>query len=253
MVADGLIEVDQSALAAFPDVTWEYWDELGDRYQSNKRACSRIEMIPAPFAELIRELCEPRALRALETITGIKRLLPDPYLVGGGLHLSGPGGILSPHTDFHHHRQLDLYRRINLLLYLNEEWSEADGGCLTLYDGSWAAKTIVPAWCRTVIFQTDDRSVHGFPIGVAAGRWRRSVALYYYTAAETRSFSGDATTFWREHGEQPGLTRRGRMLVYRGLLNLSRGISVLAHLVNPNQGLGLVRTVLANRKKARRR
>ena len=66
--------------------------------------------------------------------------------------------------------------------------------------------------------------MHGFPVPVAEGKWRRSVALYYYTAAPTDNFSGDETTYWREHGE----------LAYRGLLRASRRISIWANTVNPN-------------------
>jgi Rps23 Pro-64 3,4-dihydroxylase Tpa1-like proline 4-hydroxylase len=249
LVVDDLLRIEPNQAQKFPDITWDRWNELGDRYQHNKRACSDIEAIPEPFADLIRELSEPRFLRALEKITGIEQLLPDPYLAGGGLHLSGPGGILSPHTDFHYHRALNLYRRINVLIYLNEGWTLSDGGCLSLYDGDNPVQTVVPNWGRMVVFRTDDKSVHGFPVPVADGKWRRSVALYYYTAAPTPGFSGDETTYWREHGEQRSPVHRVRFVLYRALLNLSRGISILAHIVNPNQGLGLVRTVLANRRK----
>jgi hypothetical protein len=219
-------------------------------YQQNKLACADLELIPEPFRALIRELCEPRFLRVLEQITGIQQLLPDPYLVGGGLHLSGPGGVLSPHTDFHYHRALNLYRRINVLVYLNQGWSLEDGGYLSLYDRyGRAVQTVVPQWGRTVIFRTDDQSVHGFPVPVVEGKWRRSVALYYYTAAPTDNFSGDETTYWREHGELAGVVRKGRFLAYRGLLRLSRAISILAHIMNPN--VGLLRIALAGRRKAK--
>ncbi len=240
-------------MSAFPDVSWPGWDQLGDRYQQNKLSCSDLELIPEPFRALIRELSEPRFLRALEEITGIKQLLPDPYLRGGGLHLSGPGGILSPHTDFHYYRGLSLYRRVNVLVYLNEDWSLQAGGCLSLYDRQHRiVQTVIPEWGRAVIFRTDDHSVHGFPVPVAEGKWRRSVALYYYTATPTDNFSGDETTYWKEHEAPAGVVRKARFVFYRTLLNLSRGISIFAHVVNPNQGLGLVKTVLANRRKAKR-
>ncbi len=252
LVVDDLLLFSPSAARSFPDISWPGWDELGDRYQQNKRACANLELIPEPFKALIRELSEPRFLRVLEQITGIQRLLPDPYLMGGGLHLSGPGGILSPHTDFHYYRALNLYRRINVLVYLNEDWSLQDGGCLSLYDSqNRAIQTVLPDWGKVVIFRTDDQSVHGFPVPVAKGKWRRSVALYYYTAAPAGNFSGDETTYWREHGEQAGVIRKTRFVAYRCLLNLSRVISILAHVVNPNQGVGLIRTALANRRKAR--
>ena len=79
--------------------------------------------------------------------------------------------------------------------------------------------------------------MHGFPVPVAEGKWRRSVALYYYTAAPTKNFSGDEMTSWKEHGEQVGAVRKARFLVWRGLLNLSLFIGILAHIVNPNIGV----------------
>ncbi|ASQ87051.1 hypothetical protein CE197_16725 [Mycobacterium intracellulare subsp. chimaera] len=236
LVLDDLLRLSPSAGSAFPDMSWSGWGESGNRYQHNKRYCFDIDLIPEPFRALIRELSEPRFLKALEQITGIKQLLPDPYLIGGGLHLSGPGGVLSPHTDFHYHRVSNLHRRINVLVYLNDAWSLEDGGCLSLYDQQGkAVQTVVPDWGRIVIFRTDDQSVHGFPVPIAEGKWRRSVALYYYTAAPTDSFSGDENTYWRQHGEQSGFVRKARLSAYFGLLNVSRVIGFLAHVINPNQ------------------
>jgi Rps23 Pro-64 3,4-dihydroxylase Tpa1-like proline 4-hydroxylase len=238
LVVDGLLRLSPSAASAFPDISWPWWNELGGHYHQNKRYCSDLDLIPEPFRALIRELSEPRFLRVLEQITGIRQLLPDPYLIGGGLHVSGSGGILRPHTDFHYYRALNLYRRINVLVYLNDGWSLEDGGCLSLFDTHVrAVRTVVPDWGRVVIFRTDDQSVHGFPVPVAEGKWRRSVALYYYTAAPTEKFSGGEMPYWREHGEQAGVVRKGRFIVHRGLLNLGRVFSILAQLVNPNVGV----------------
>jgi hypothetical protein len=236
LVLDDLLQLLPEAASTFPDIAWPWWNEMRNRYQQNKRFCSDVNLIPEPFRGLVRELSEPRFLKVLEDITGIKQLLPDPYLLGGGLHLSGPGGILSPHTDFHYYRALNLYRRINVLVYLNDGWSLQDGGCLSLCDKEGhVVKAIVPDWGKVVIFRTDDQSVHGFPVPVAEGRWRRSIALYYYTAAPTEHFSGDETTYWREHGEQAGAVRKARLRVYRSMLNVSRRISILASAVNPNR------------------
>jgi hypothetical protein len=255
LVLDGYLDVDPQALASWPDPDWDGWATLDHAYSPHKRQLEDIALIPEPMAGLVRQLCEPRFLRVLEQITGIPKLLPDPYLTGGGLHMSGPGGVLNPHTDFHHHRSLNLYRRINVLVYLNEDWSLDDGGCLSLFDkaSGQPVETVVPAMGRTVIFRTDDQSVHGFPTPVAEGKWRRSIALYYYTSDEAAVFSGDATTYWMETDAQRGVIRKARFALYRALLNASRAISVLAHVVNPNQGLGLVRSILRNRRSARDR
>ena len=235
IVVDDLLRLPPAAASAFPDISWPWWNAMSASYMHNKHFCEDLNLIPEPFRALIRELSEPRFLRVLEQITGIKQLLPDPYLVGGGLHLSGPGGILSPHTDFHYYRGLNLYRRINVIVYLNDGWSLQDGGCLSLYDKQHrVAKTVVADWGRVFIFRTDDQSVHGLPVPVAEGKWRRSVALFYYTAADSDNFSGDETTYWKEHGEQTSVVKKARLLVYRGLLNLSRFISFWAHFANPN-------------------
>ena len=128
LVLDDLLRLSPSATSAFPDISWPSWfNEPGNHYQPNKQRCSDLDLIPEPFKALIRETSEPRFLRVLEQITGIKQLLPDPYLVGGGLHLTGPGGLLRPHTDFHYYRPLNVYRRINVLIYLNDGWSVRTG------------------------------------------------------------------------------------------------------------------------------
>jgi hypothetical protein len=239
VVLDDVIAHDAGdALRRFPDAAWDGWQRYGDEYQRGKMICRDIEVIPDPFRAMIHELSEPSFLSFLERLTGIERLLVDPYLEGGGLHASGGGGILAPHTDFHVYARLDLYRRLNVLVYLNPGWKDEYGGCLELYEvgGDQPVKTIVPQWGRCVIFQTDDRSVHGFSKPVEGeGRYRRSIALYYYTSTEAENFSGDTNTYWKQHGELHG-ARRARFAVYRALLTGSRAFSYLAHRANPNLG-----------------
>lgn len=231
-----MLNAGPSIMESFPDPQWPSWTALGDTYQFRKFTCSNIEVIPDPFRQLIRELSDPTTLRLLEQLTGIKKLIPDPYLKGGGLHMSGPGGVLAPHTDFHLYEPLSLYRRINILVYLNDEWEESYGGCLQLGDPGKPAKTLVPSWGSVLVFTTDNRSVHGFPKPITEGHWRKSIALYYYTAEDTKEFAGDSTTGWRTHGEQQGVVRKARLGLYRGLNQTSKAFSLAAHLVNPNQG-----------------
>lgn len=239
IVLDDMLRVGpEFAEEHFPKEDWANWRALGDTYQVKKYTCDDISKIPGPLAKLIGELSEPAFLRTLEKVTGIPKLLPDPYLVGGGLHLSGPGGILAPHTDFHIYDAMDLYRRVNVLVYLNDDWDEAYGGCLEVGDRSKDGALVVPEWGRVMIFTTDDKSVHGFPKPIVEGHWRRSVALYYYTALEAPGFSGDASTHWRDHGAQRGASRRLRFGLFKVFMQASRAFSLLAHLTNPNQGMG---------------
>ena len=127
LVVDEVFGGSTEVAAAFPAEQWDGWQLMGERYQRGKRYCADIALIPDALRETIIRLNSPRVLRTLERITGIERLIADPYLEGAGLHASGPGGVLLPHSDFHYHR-LGVYRRLNLLVYLNDGWTIDDGG-----------------------------------------------------------------------------------------------------------------------------
>lgn len=120
----------------------------------------------------------------LSHLTGVPYLQPDPYFIEGGFHMVGDKGFLMPHADFSHHPS-GLERRVNLLLYLNDDWKEEWGGALNLYDTDGkVAHTISPVLNRCLIFNTSDTSFHGHPepMNLPEGVWRRSLALYYYSA-----------------------------------------------------------------------
>ena len=236
IVIDNLLaDPGMQLLGGFPDIQWPHWGLFVDAYQKEKRHCNDLSVIPSPLSDIINECQQPQFLSFLEAVTGIRQLTVDPYLYGGGLHCSGPGGVLKPHTDFHFHDGLSLYRRLNVLIYLNDDWSPNDGGYLELYrkGATTPDVTVAPSYGKAVIFRTDDRSVHGFADPVGPGKWRRSIALYYYTARDAAGYSGDASTHWQMHG--PRLTGVRRH-AFDGLMLASRGLSRLARIVNPDQG-----------------
>ena len=121
----------------------------------------------------------------LQELTGIQGLIADPHLRGGGLHEIKRGGALGVHADFNFYPRLNLYRRLNLLIYLNEDWQEAWGGDLELWDreGKRCVQRISPVFNRAVIFDTSNFSYHGHPrpLQCPEERARKSLALYYYT------------------------------------------------------------------------
>ena len=125
-------------------------------------------------------------LNFLQTITSIKeKLISDPYLSGGGLHEIKKGGLLKVHTDFNKHPSLNLDRRINVLIYLNENWKEDYGGNLELWDQKMenCIKKISPEFNKMVIFSTTDFSNHGHPepLNCLENLSRKSLALYYFS------------------------------------------------------------------------
>lgn len=135
---------------------------------------------------LLAELNGRAFIGFLEEMTGIKGLISDPYFSGGGLHEIKRGGHLGVHADFNVHPDMKVQRRLNLLIYLNEDWSEEYGGKLELWDRKMNAceVKIAPVLGRAVVFATDLDSFHGHPdpITCPEDRSRRSIATYYYTA-----------------------------------------------------------------------
>jgi hypothetical protein len=237
LVLENFLRLTPDELAGvYPAPDWPHWNKRHDFYQSGKMYCRDTDVIPPLISALLYELSAPPFLRFLETVTGIGGLIPDPYYEGGGLHCSGPGGVLMPHTDFHLYGRLKLYRRLNLLLYLNPEWEESFGGCLELWEkgADRPSKLVVPGWGTCVIFRTDDNSVHGFSTPIKEGHWRRSLALYYYSSQEAARFSGDGYTYWQRHGTQSGLNRL-RLRCFRLLTRAAHKLSHLAHRANPNK------------------
>jgi len=130
-------------------------------------------------------LASPAFLADLSALTGIPGLLADPALFGGGMHMTGPHGRLDVHVDFNR-GDGGLYRRLNLLVYLNPDWDEAWGGQIELWDPSVTrcCVSLPPTLGRCVIFETSQISFHGVaPLRCPADHVRRSFATYYYTTA----------------------------------------------------------------------
>ncbi len=158
-------------------------------YNEKKRGLNKVDLLPPAITRTINELNSPAFLRFLSTLTGIPNLLKDESFEGGGIHQSGRGGYLNIHADFTvhpHHRNWQ--RRVNVLVYLNKDWPDEWGGQLELWDRNMKAceRKVAPIFNRCVIFNTDADSYHGHPEPMTCpeDRYRRSIALYYFTEEE---------------------------------------------------------------------
>lgn len=144
-------------------------------------------------------------LEFLQELTSIKeKLIPDPYLIGGGLHELRNEGYLNIHADFNLHPFTKLDRRLNVLIYLNKDWLIEYGGSLELWDRDMknCIKQVNPIFNRMVIFSTTDTSYHGNPqkINCPTNTSRKSIALYYYSNGRPNDEkkSGNHSTIYKK-------------------------------------------------------
>jgi len=194
------MEAAEKALKIFPEIKDEGWIHYV-HVNEKKHGLNKLELIPVFIRdEIIKELNSSKFIEYLERLTGISNLLPDSTIEGGGIHQSKNGGFLNIHADFtvHPHRKT-WRRRVNLLIYLNKNWSSEYGGDLELWEKDMAkcAVKIAPIFNRVVIFNTDEDSYHGFPDSIQCPNdvTRKSIALYYFTEEKTGSFKRRATNY----------------------------------------------------------
>lgn len=175
---------------AFPEPDQIGWIERDN--DNNRRRYQHDETkLPLLIRHMLREFNSRQFLLFLETLTGIDNLLPDPYFIGGGAHMSGPGEFLKIHADFNWHHKLQAHRRVNVLLYLSHDWHEEWGGALELWDKAMTRKvvSISPIFNRLMIFSTSEDSNHGQPRPNACppNVYRKVLNLYYYTSRRDES------------------------------------------------------------------
>jgi len=177
--------------------------EVGTLAQPNKLWLSNQSGVDPIIRHLYWELNSAPFLSFLEKLTGIENLIADPHMAGGGVHETLKDGLLMIHADFNKHPHFNLDRRLNILIYLNENWQDDWGGHLELWerDMSRCVKKIAPIAGRCVIFSTQRDSFHGHPhpLNCPAGNSRKSIAQYYYTIG--RPANEDASphkTLWQE-------------------------------------------------------
>ncbi len=178
----------KTAMNAFPAVKDEGWIHYL-HVNEKKHGLNKLDLMPSYIRQVIQTLNHPDTVNFISKLTGIPNLKADESLEGGGLHQTCRGGFLNVHADFtvHPHKR-HWRRRVNLLVYLNENWEESYNGHLELWsrDMTRCEKKIAPLFNRCVIFNTDEDSYHGVPETILCPEdmTRKSIALYYFTEEE---------------------------------------------------------------------
>ena len=161
------------------------------------------------FQKLAKMFASAEFLKWLSQLTSIEDLTwGGENLWGGGTHDNVNRAELDLHVDFNYDESSGLHRRINALIFLNREWETSWGGQSELAEDPWDPdnkniKKYDPIWNRLILFETSERSWHGFPrIKIPAGKEhisRRSVAAYFYTKSRpANEVVGSHSTFYAQ-------------------------------------------------------
>jgi len=178
---------DNTALALEQEadtIPEKYWSEF-TRKGGYMQECA--DMTEAPLAqELVNQIHSQQGMKWLSNITGIKDLIPDPYLIGAGYSKSCRGDKLGIHTDFNWNDQIKVHRMLSMIVYLNSDWKEEYGGHLEFrdFDNKQTIQSVAPLFNRAVIWRYHKRGFHGYPepLNCPTGMSRKTFRLFFYVS-----------------------------------------------------------------------
>ena len=179
----------------FPSPNSKLWKETNYKYTMRKSVFKKgdnglkEELLNPTQRKILLELNSGMFIHFLEKLSGITGLVADPQYAESGFHQSRQNGSLEIHADFSHHDHLKLESRLNVIYYLNQNYKKSYGGSLVLFDKKLnPIEKILPIADNCVIFETNETSYHGFPepMNLPDGKYRKSIAMYYYTLPTKR-------------------------------------------------------------------
>ena len=170
----------------FPNADSNFWYEYSNPLEV-KKASSDWSKFPPSIYKTFLALLSPEVTNVLSHLTG-QQLTADVGLHGGGLHLHKAGGKLNTHLDYSIHPMAKLQRKVNIIVYVTEDWQTEWDGALGLWEhdsennqpGNLVQK-IDCVFNRAVIFDTTMNSWHGLPDPVLCpdNKSRNSLAAYF--------------------------------------------------------------------------
>jgi hypothetical protein len=227
---------------AFP--TYDQVQKLGTTFtnvnEKGKFQVTDSSKFPTALKQMEELLNGRDFLDLIEHVTGIPSLLADEKLVGGGLHATGARGHLDVHLDFNYMEDRKLYRRLNILVYLNRNWQQDWGGEFELWDADVKVRHqhFLPLFNRCVMFETNEVSFHGVnAVMCPPGEARKSFAAYYYTTTAGPQFEAPHSTIFKA---RPDEKLKGAQMAVE---NTSRAMSKLF-----SRGAGKLKRALTGEK-----
>ena len=210
--------------AEFEDMKWNDWRVAATAEEVKRGSLPNATFGPA--AQIyFQTIASGWFIDILKQITWIDGLVCDTELYNGGLHEIPNRGHFSVHVDFTHHPVTHLDNRLVLITYLNEGWTEDDGGLLELWDkeANACARKVVPLIGRTILLYQSALSLHGVSQTKKSreAKPRRSAACYYYSnGREDESEQASNTEYFQCENDNFRFKQNVRMFVPPILVNL---------------------------------
>lgn len=167
----------------------DYGGEKDFEYESREligmgaSSISNAAHLSSAWRALASDLLSREYRTAMSALLGID--LGDSTLEVNVFHYP-PGGSLGPHPDLRD-------KIVTHVLYFNETWNDADGGCLTILGSSNAADvvaTVSPIVGNSAILVRSDNSWHAVtPVVKGCRSSRRSLTATFYRP-------GSISTMW---------------------------------------------------------
>jgi Rps23 Pro-64 3,4-dihydroxylase Tpa1-like proline 4-hydroxylase len=160
------------------------------------------ESLSPNIKEVFQVINGGKFMKQLSRLTGIEGLISDPYFDGGGVNIIENKGTLAVHIDGTTQERMQVCRRVNVILFLNESWDADWNGMHEQWDFTrkdlsptdpaqdWVCvRKILPKFNRLYVFTTNDNSWHGHAgsLKLPNGIERRSLIAYYYTSTRPES------------------------------------------------------------------
>ncbi len=150
----------------------------------NKREDYNFEQWHPVFQQVRETLASKEFGEIMSQMTGIDGLFTNFDSLGQGVHQGAQGSYLDVHIDVNVNVEKKIWRRVNLLIYLNKYWKPEYGGDIELWDVDMKNCVLKypPNMNKAMIFVTDENSPHGYSkINIPEGESRKSYYAYYYT------------------------------------------------------------------------
>lgn len=167
-------------------------------------------------ADVIAQFHSKPGVQWLSNITGIKNLIPDPYLIGAGYSRSFKGDSLKNHVDFNWNNTLKLYRAVTLIIYLTPNWKEEWKGNLefTNFKNESIMESIFTKWNRAVLWKHHESCFHGYPtpINCPSNESRKTLRLFFYVSEQEPTIENPAhrSLYWFDNNLNQPVDNSGK-------------------------------------------